>query len=206
MHKLASWNPEPITSFAQLAEAGFLEDQHYCIVDQANPNAKIALLAIHGGSIEPNTDRCLWLTQQFLPVGAVNSYQFVSLLPFLPNEYGNGTLHITSTQFDDPRAYGVVSHCPYVVSFHGCKGKTPEILMGGRDKKLKEELAQFYEQAGLVVQTDGHPYKGINKQNICNRGLTSKGVQIELTTGLRQNEKLLQKVAKQTSRVLQQYL
>ena len=59
------------------------------------------------------------------------------------------------------------------------------IYVGGLDTKLKAHIIQALRAAGLPVADDHPKYLGINPRNICNRSLTGKGVQLEVSRHLR---------------------
>ena len=59
--------------------------------------------------------------------------------------------------------------------------------MGGRDDSLRAKLIAALERYGYVVKTHGNPdLHGLAAENICNRGRHSAGIQLELSSGLRQ--------------------
>lgn len=63
--------------------------------------------------------------------------------------------------------------------------------MGGRDADLKSQLAAEARALGVATDTDSPNLAGTDPMNICNRGKTRRGVQLELTMALRQSTKLL---------------
>jgi phage replication-related protein YjqB (UPF0714/DUF867 family) len=50
---------------------------------------------------------------------------------------------------------------------------------------LKHKVAQALTETGISCRTDGHRFPGKDPRNICNRGRTGAGVQLELSEALR---------------------
>lgn len=191
-----------LTSYAQLL-ASYRENKDFQIISHTSPQAKLLCIAIHGGAIEPGTKDVVWQLHNLMPRKS-SLYVFDSTLPWAANQYGNDAHHITSTKFDEPIALNMVNLHQMIISIHGCEGNKPAILMGGLDEALKTTLADTFEENGLCVKRDSHKYPGTSKHNICNRGLSGQGVQLELTQALRQNSKLLTKTALLAAQVLGQ--
>ncbi|MEU8263885.1 poly-gamma-glutamate hydrolase family protein [Micromonospora sp. NPDC048999] len=161
------------------------------------PYPQVAVIAPHGGGIEVGTSElCL----------AIAGYHPATLAPAtdgrlydywmfegLRSSGGNGELHVTSTNCDDPYAESTCGGARYAVSLHGCTeadagvGKDVQaVLIGGLDATFRELLRQEYNEAGITLAGGGGgEIDGIHPRNICNRTLTGKGAQLELTTALR---------------------
>jgi phage replication-related protein YjqB (UPF0714/DUF867 family) len=58
-------------------------------------------------------------------------------------------------------------------------------LLGGLNEPLKEAVAQALAKIGFSCLIDGHAFPGRHPYNICNRGRSGEGVQLELSEGLR---------------------
>jgi phage replication-related protein YjqB (UPF0714/DUF867 family) len=71
-----------------------------------------------------------------------------------------------------------------VIGIHGCMGDA-QIFLGGLDAELTHGLAIHLKAASFTVRSDGHRYPGRHPQNICNRGATGRGAQLEITHDLR---------------------
>ncbi|MBE9062377.1 SAV_2336 N-terminal domain-related protein [cf. Phormidesmis sp. LEGE 11477] len=134
----------------------------------------VVILAIHGGNIQPGTTQIADAV-----AGDFHSfYSFVSLKP----ETGQ-SLYVPSTQFDEPTAVEMIREADTVLSIHGCKGKESFIKVGGRDRILQDSICSALAEAGFSL-SDADP-GGIHPDNICNRGKTGQGVQIQISRGLR---------------------
>src|SRR5262249_40676528 len=98
----------------------------------------------------------------------------------------NDELHITATNFDEPRCRELVKRSDTVIAVHGLAGKDKRIDVGGLDQKLRNRIAENLKRAGFdasIIATG--PHAAIDRANICNRARTGAGVQLEITRGLR---------------------
>ena len=137
----------------------------------------IAVMAIHGGGIEPGTTEIA----EALAAGGHSFYTFSGLKPS-----GNADLHITSRQFDEPGGAALAAQARTVLTIHGCKEGEPLVYIGGRDDRLKQILKRSLQRAGFKVeQTPRFP--GRHPRNICNRCRSGRGVQLEISAGLRRS-------------------
>ncbi|HMJ49961.1 MAG TPA: poly-gamma-glutamate hydrolase family protein [Burkholderiales bacterium] len=137
----------------------------------------VAVIAPHGGGIESRTSEIA----RAMAGEDFNLYLFEGI-----KRRGNyAALHVTSRRFDEPLCLGLLSNCSYVVAIHGCVGREERVLLGGLDHSLKAKVAAGLRHAGIDVQFDGHHFQATDPINICNRGQSSKGLQLELTKALR---------------------
>lgn len=139
---------------------------------------RVAIIAPHGGKIEPGTSEIA----AAIAGHAYSLYCFEGL-----KRRRNTDLHITSTRFDEPRCLNLVSGCDHIVAVHGCRGRNPRVFLGGRDDDLRDAIRDRLEAAGF--RTDFHSNRalqGVDPYNICNRGHRGRGVQLEVTRGLRE--------------------
>lgn len=168
-------------SFAALARRK-QEGVHYRIVVRDRARSPVAIVAPHGGVIE-------WHTSKMAKQIAANDH---SLYSFEAKNQRNAfyELHVTSSRFDEPRALALVAKAKVTVTVHGCRTHEPVVYLGGRDRKLKSALAAAFNRQGVKAQTRGHPYKGSDPLNICNRNSRGRGVQLEFSRGIRHNPKL----------------
>ncbi len=140
-----------------------------------------AIVAPHGGKIERGT-----LQIAAAIAGDNHSYYgFEGIKPILRN---NRVLHITSNNFDEPRAISLVSKAERVVTIHGAKGMQSAVYAGGLDMRLRTAVLDSLDKLGFATENDPSPSRqGKGATNICNRGLTRQGLQLELTFGLRKS-------------------
>ena len=87
-----------------------------------------------------------------------------------------------------------------VVTIHGQDSEQPVVILGGRDKVTMQRLSESLQQRGFSVKTNAKGLQGCEAKNICNRGVQSAGVQIEISNGLRSSffRSLKTRVGRQT--------
>jgi phage replication-related protein YjqB (UPF0714/DUF867 family) len=137
----------------------------------------IALMAIHGGEIEPGT----------LEIAVSAAGDEHSFYAFEGTKEGrNSDLHLKSESFDEPVGVSVARTADVVVTIHGCEEDFEVIYLGGLHKDLKCLIQRKLSLCGFYVPDAVRPgLAGTNPSNICNRGRTGEGVQIEISRGLR---------------------
>jgi len=165
------------SSFAALAEV-YKKNVDYSIYARPVDGSRLLVIAPHGGGIEPGTSE---LTKAI--AGSEHSlYLFEGLM-----QSHNKHLHITSHNFDETCALKMVSDCDVAIGIHGRCDRDDEtgVYLGGLDEEFKECLDQSIRDAGFETKMDGHDFPAEKKLNICNRGLSEKGAQIEIPKTLR---------------------
>jgi len=167
---------EHYRGYADLANAQ-VEGTDYKVHVHPVEHSSVAAIAPHGGSIEQYTsDIALAVAGQDF-----NLYLFEGI-----RRFGNyAALHLTSHRFDEPRCLSLLAECDHVVAVHGCGGETQQVLVGGRDESLKAAVAHAISGLGIDTQVQNHRFPATDPMNICNRGRSGVGVQIELTMPLR---------------------
>lgn len=135
------------------------------------------IIAPHGGGIEPGTTE---LADDI----AGEKYNYFCFEGLKKN--GNKELHVASENFDDSQALTLAEKSNNVISLHGADGDEENIFIGGLDKVLCNKLATALKKAGFPVSKEiPNGLKGESLSNICNKGKSKKGVQFEITHGLR---------------------
>ena len=160
-------------SFSQLA-AGETEGVDYHIRCRFGLS-EYAVVAIHGGGIEPGTTEIADAV-----AGSQHSFYTFSGI----KKSGNASLHITSHLFDEPKGRDLVNTVSTVLSIHGCWDSEPIVFVGGRHHQLAKMLGTDLSKVGFSIEKSRR-YPGLSPSNICNRGRCAKGVQIEISAGLR---------------------
>lgn len=135
----------------------------------------IALIAIHGGGIEPGTT-------EIAEAVAGDRHAFYTFSGLKPS--GNACLHITSRHFNEPRCLSLVQRAHTIVSIHGCGDTESVVLRGGRFDRLGQRIKKSIEDAGFPVRRSVR-FPGLSPHNICNRCRLRMGVQLEVSAGLR---------------------
>jgi phage replication-related protein YjqB (UPF0714/DUF867 family) len=141
--------------------------------------AEFALVAPHGGGIEPGTSEIA----NAIAADTLSFYGFDGL-----KSSGNSDLHITSTRFDEPMCLALVGRTEIVVTIHGEKSTEDGegVFVGGRDADLGAGIGAELARRGFDVRK--HPKKalqGLETANLCNRGTAGAGVQLELSRAVR---------------------
>jgi phage replication-related protein YjqB (UPF0714/DUF867 family) len=164
--------------YGELAEHQ-VEGVDFAITVFRRPLSAVAVIAPHGGGIESRTSEIA----RVIAGEDFNLYLFEGI-----KKRGNySALHVTSCRFDEPSCLELLSTCPFVIAIHGCVGHDERVFLGGLDHSLKDKVAAELRQAGVNVQNDGHHFQATDPSNICNRGQSNRGVQLELTGALRRN-------------------
>jgi phage replication-related protein YjqB (UPF0714/DUF867 family) len=152
----------------------FREGRDYRII--ARPGQTGALImAPHGGGIEPGTHRIA----SAVAGGAHGYYAFIGM-----RGSGNRALHLPSTRFDEPRAMALAAAASMIVVIHGCREPRRIAYLGGRDAELRQRLARRLAEAGIATAVSKR-FPGQHEANLCNRFPGVRGVQLELSTALR---------------------
>jgi phage replication-related protein YjqB (UPF0714/DUF867 family) len=163
-------------SYAELAAAE-REGVDYRVVVREVEGASIAVVTPHGGGIERGTTQIA----RAIAGDVLHLYVFEGL-----KTRGNfDALHITSRRFDEPRCLDLVTRSETVLTVHGCVGFDERVYIGGLHEELKGHIALALEAIGVEAWLDNHNFPAIDPENICNRGRSGRGVQLEFTTGLR---------------------
>jgi phage replication-related protein YjqB (UPF0714/DUF867 family) len=175
MHEATGVSRGRYSSFAELARHE-MAGRDYRVEAVERPHASVLVAAPHGGLIEAGTSQiaaCI-AGEEF------HFFSFEGLKPFGENR----SLHITSHRFDHPRCLELASRSDVVLGVHGCVGDSC-IHIGGLDEELTARLAAALSSAAFDVVWPSARYPGRHPANICNRGTTAKGAQLEITHDLR---------------------
>jgi phage replication-related protein YjqB (UPF0714/DUF867 family) len=143
--------------------------------------SKLAVVAPHGGEIEPHTS----IIARSIAAEKLSLYLFEGLRP----HRAHCELHITSEKFDEPLAATIVSGADSVLGVHGRadKGDGATTWVGGLDFQRRAKIVAALLKADFpaVIRQPGQSLAGTAPKNICNRGKTRAGVQLEIPRSLR---------------------
>lgn len=164
--------------FADLAAAQ-LEGRDFQIIVEPRPDSLVAVVAPHGGKIEASTS----VVARDIAGTDLNLYLFEGI------RQGDNylALHLTSHRFDEPRCLALLGKCRYVLTVHGCGDEEDAVLLGGRDSDLRDAVQASLVASKIPVRSTGHRFPAANPLNICNRGMTGEGVQMEVPLRMRQS-------------------
>ncbi len=152
----------------------------------------VCIVAPHAGEIEP-------VTSEIAKAIAKDNYNLYLFEGCLRKD--NSRLHITSHKFDEPNALALVKKSQITLGVHGRKDRSDKdtIYLGGLDSEFVSFIATRLEAARVSSQIGGHSFPACSPNNICNRGNSGTGAQIEvpktLRDKLRQDAKLLDRFA-----------
>ncbi len=153
-----------------------VEGRDFVIALQQRPS-RVAIVAPHGGLIETGTTAIA----EAIAADQLSCYSFSGLLPG-----NNQRLHITSTRFDEPRCHALLATVHTVLTVHGERSTADVVFLGGLDTRLGGQLQQALRNSGFAVAPHHNPgLQGRHPHNLCNRGRSGQGVQLELSRGLR---------------------
>ncbi|WP_251943525.1 poly-gamma-glutamate hydrolase family protein [Staphylococcus sp. Marseille-Q5304] len=137
------------------------------------------IAAIHGGNIEAGTTELAKLTAN---LGTYNYYTFKGI-----RRTNNDELHVISTNYNEPTLEEMQEKVSNSVMIHGAHGNEPVVYLGGKDSDLREEIGDNLEDKGFNVEETPDYLEGRSDDNIANKNGKKAGVQLELTTALRQS-------------------
>lgn len=140
-------------------------------------NSRIAIVAPHGGGIEPGTSEIA----KSIAGEDLTCYSFEGI----KNKENKKYLHITSTNFDEPKCIEICKISDNVVAVHGAEENGETVYVGGRDEDLKHRIIEKLKDAGFNAQEDKTNHSGQDNENICNKGIKKEGLQLEISNDLR---------------------
>ena len=139
--------------------------------------SRTAIIAPHGGDIEPGTSEIACAVAG----GDLSLYAFEGLKP-----RHNLDLHITSRHFDEPRCLELIASAERIITVHGEAGDEDAVYLGGLDTATRAEIRRVLcARRFHVLPQDDPGLQGREPLNICNRGRSGAGVQLEIAHGLR---------------------
>jgi phage replication-related protein YjqB (UPF0714/DUF867 family) len=160
----------------------------------------MAVIAPHGGKIEPNTDSiALGLAAELdLPYYVFFAHATESCLDrYSPEQRSTRqALHITSVHFNDTRAESLMRNVNRGVAIHG-HARANKICVGGITPALRTAFKNHYDLyakqyspsgAKAVIATldsDCDDITGTSRWNISNRSRVGAGLQLELSPTIR---------------------
>ena len=150
------------------------------------------VMAIHGGTIEPGTT-------ELADAIAADKFSFYSFTGLADDYHG---LHLTSTDFDEPRLSDLTQNAKNCLSLHGLKGDEADFCVGGGNAQKRKSYVSLLTQKFPKWRTCElccPPNSGTSMKNVVNR-CKLPGVQIEMGQSLRaelkQNPNFLKEVSK----------
>ncbi|MGD2121806.1 MAG: poly-gamma-glutamate hydrolase family protein [Gemmatimonadota bacterium] len=169
--------PDTYQSFGELAS--YEREGEDWTRDFVDRGSRILIMAPHGGWIEP-------FTAELARGVAGNDMSFYAFQGL--KDRGNSKLHLTSHRFDEPLALRAVSSAQWVLAIHGEKSSWESFVMvGGLWDAFRKRMTAAFREAGIRVERPRDGLGGVNPDNICNRGESGTGGQLEISEGLRES-------------------
>jgi phage replication-related protein YjqB (UPF0714/DUF867 family) len=156
----------------------YKEDVDYKI-SESHLRSDACVFSPHGGGIEPGVSELV----HGVAAGDFSWYLFEGI-----RKTHNWDLHVTSHYFDEPRAVRFVGNHRVALAIHGeCEDDLEATYLGGKDIRSRRVVGDFLRRAGFnVPEKTPRSLLGTQPKNICNRCLSRKGVQLEITRRERQ--------------------
>lgn len=167
------------------------------VLDICDRRSNVTILAPHGGLIEPHTTEIARL----IAGDNYNCFCFNGR-----KEGNNSDLHITSHRYDEEHAVALVKQSLVVVAVHGCTSLEPAVFLGGLDSRLKDKIVAELTAASIAADQPCSAHSGTHRNNICNRGVTGKGVQMECPRPLRDSPDDRVTIAAAVRRAISSYI
>ncbi|MEW5906276.1 MAG: poly-gamma-glutamate hydrolase family protein [Elusimicrobiota bacterium] len=164
--------PDSLAGFGQL-ESSYTEGRDYS-VEAYDRGSAITVLAPHGGDLERGTSRLA----RAVAGADWNLYIFNAWLG-----RDSGRLHLTSANFDDPRALDLAGRSRLAVSLHGQAEKGRWVCVGGANAEAGRLVSEALARAGFRTQFPCRRLPGRSPRNITNRAAAG-GVQLEVSLSL----------------------
>lgn len=90
-------------------------EESYNIVCKPANDSTVAIIAPHGGRIEPGTSK---IARRIAGMGDYNLYLFEGL-----RDKSFPELHIKSTNFDEPQCFELIAKCDVIIRFTDAKAR-----------------------------------------------------------------------------------
>ena len=181
---------QKISSYKELATLK-KEGQDFDIKTRLGSSDSL-VMAIHGGTIESGTT-------ELADAIAADRFSFYSFTGLVDDYLG---LHLTSTDFDEPRLAELSQNAKNCLSIHGLKDDTADFCVGGANadkRKVYVRLLAKKFPKWRSCELCCPPNSGTSKNNVVNR-CKQAGIQIEMGQNIRselkQNTNFLKELAK----------
>lgn len=131
------------------------------------------VMAPHGGGIEPGSSE---IAREIANKSNSGYYSFSGIRPV-----NNQQLHVTSANYNEPKAEQMVGQSERTVSIHKTARSGRDAYIGGRDQALRNNISQSLTDQGFNIGEATGNIAGQNPNNIVNRNKNGAGVQIEVS-------------------------
>ncbi|MDU0451269.1 poly-gamma-glutamate hydrolase family protein [Staphylococcus chromogenes] len=149
------------------------EGEDWKIRTKDETNATV-IVAPHGGGIEPGTTE---IAEDIADKSQSGFYTFEGL-----RRANNSELHVTSVNYDEPKAQKMVGQSQRTVTVHRTSRDEADVYIGGRDTKLKQIITEKLLDNGFKVKQGTGSIAGEGVNNITNMNQRQAGVQLEISS------------------------
>ncbi|HEY1758262.1 MAG TPA: poly-gamma-glutamate hydrolase family protein [Bryobacteraceae bacterium] len=175
-------------NYAEVLARNYVPGRDFTVTFGDNNVDQCLLVSPHGGGIEPGSSEIMRAVAE---LGGWAFYDFAGYL----RQGNKEALHITSTRFDEPTLTGLLSRAAFAVAFHGASSSEEAVaFVGGRwtlgRHALIEAINASWKEHGIraedATETPAAEHlRGLERDNLTNRGRLQEGVQIEFSRGAR---------------------
>ena len=151
---------------------------NYEIQTDESRGSRVKLFAPHGGCIEP----CTGALVREIAAGRTDWYVFHGTC----RHSCYGTLHVTSTHYDEPRCLRMAERAEVAVALHGCAGDDRFVEVGGGNAPAVASLLELLQEREFPVRPAPDARQGGDARNFVNLS-RRRGVQLELSAGFRRS-------------------
>ncbi|MCG1196017.1 poly-gamma-glutamate hydrolase family protein [Staphylococcus epidermidis] len=144
------------------------------MIETQDRNSKSLITAIHGGGIECGTSELALLVAE---LSNANYFTFKGLKP-----KNNRTLHVTSTNYDNPNLLYWNQFMNVTIAIHGYSSSEANSYIGGLDERLISLITHNLKVSSFNVEAAPDRIAGREINNITNKNAYGMGVQIEIST------------------------
>ena len=140
------------------------------------------IAAIHGGSIQLHTsDMAKTIAGQKHGVYLFEGH----------TQNASQSLYMRSDLFDEPQFSAMANQYNRIVAIHGlAAARGDAVLVGGLDHELAHKILDDLNHEKIAARPYTKPVVAVSRDNVCNRGILGKGVQLEIPKAMRMIEAL----------------
>jgi phage replication-related protein YjqB (UPF0714/DUF867 family) len=174
----------------------------------SNKNSRVTVLSFHGGNIESDTSGISNALSNLFVWSRYDFNAHATSACTSVGTYQDNKLHITSTNFNDPRAVSLVSAQPKAVAIHGYgdwRGYAKGVMcVGGKDTAARSAFISYVNNNAATWNANPNTYplmpidataaaanstcgdlRGTDDDNLVNRTSSHAGLQLELSNQVR---------------------
>ena len=148
-------------------------------VDTRTASLDLAIFAQYGGMVEPGTDICA----AHIAGNDLSLHTVVSCRAVWEVEEGGSRL-VPRPLHHHPDSVALARKCQTIISIRGryaCHRRTGEVRIGGLDAALTASISGCLMASDFVVCDGPRQGHATQADNICNRGVRMRGVELDIS-------------------------